>query len=151
MAVSTTQIPVRKLFWDAFEMALTTQTYKLAKDVATALGKEPEPLLKALRDEKTKVYLFEEAADDDVEDLADFRCKHLVPHKENLAYCNEPVVWGKDKHDTCLEHLLNPSPYSKFSNLPVLKRVVMDDGITCYVDMKVRKIYDESGKQIGTT
>ena len=127
-------VPVRKLFWDALTLALETQTHRLARDVAAVLGQPDAPLLKALRDEKVSAYLFEEPADEEVDDLESFRCQHFCQVGAVLLPCRQPVLWGLDvKPCVCPAHALNPSPKESFNGLPVLKAIVADE-ITYYAD-----------------
>ncbi len=105
-------IPVRRLFWDALEVALEAQTHRLAKDIATALGQPEGPLLKALRAEKVKAYLLDTTADQEVEDISTFRCNHVIREGPFLRPCGAPVVWSDTDgpRETCLHHSLYPNP-----------------------------------------
>lgn len=105
-------IPVRRLFWDALEVALEAQTHRLAKDIATALGQPEGPLLKALRTQKVKAYLLDTAGDQDIEDISAFRCSHMVQEGTFLRPCGAPVVWSETDgpRESCPHHSLYPNP-----------------------------------------
>lgn len=141
------EISVRKLFWDALEIALETQTHRLAKDIATVLGESDAPLLKALREEKVKVRLFEEAADEEVEDLADYRCKHWSAHGPFWRMCCEPVLWRSGAAlKQCLYHTLHPCPNPEG---PSVHELITEDGDSLYVNKETKAVYSETGVLCG--
>ena len=100
-------IPVRKLFWEELELALETQTHRLVRDIANVLGQPPDPLLKALRDERVSAYLYDEPADQDI-DLSEMRCKELTLKANGafVATCGHPVVWSSHPggRRVCFQH-----------------------------------------------
>ena len=145
------KIGVQKLFWDAFELALSTQTKRLARDIADALGQDAKPLLVALQAEKTGVYLFEESNTDDIEFL-DMRCTHFtpIPGKEMyVAKCMEPVIWSANpavRVRACLHHSLHPC--IRNASWPILVPFLHEDA-TYYIDKAAEQVYNESGELCG--
>jgi hypothetical protein len=145
------KIGVQKLFWDAFELALSTQTKRLARDIADALGQDAKPLLVALQAEKTGVYLFEESNTDDIEFL-DMRCTHFtpIPGKEMyVAKCMEPVVWSANpavRVRACLHHSLHPCVRN--ASWPILVPFLHEDA-TYYIDKAAEQVYNEGGELCG--
>lgn len=139
-------IPVRKLFWDALTLALETQTHRLARDIAAVLGQPDAPLIKALRDEKVSAYLFDDAADQEVDDLEAFRCQHYIQVGGLLMPCKQPILWGAGH--TCPAHTLNPSPKGAHPGLPVLTPILADD-ITYYADRESGLVYTVEGIPCG--
>lgn len=136
------QIPVRKIIWDAFELAIETQARRLAKDIAATLGQDPSPLIKSIRDDTMKVYLFDEAGDDTI-DISEKRCPHLVAVGAFLAPCWNPTVWtGHLDTKACLKHCLNPSTHK--GSRTVLKRFE-----EYYINQETHYIYDQTGKKVG--
>jgi hypothetical protein len=150
VAVSCLQmeIPVRKLFWDALEIALETQTHRLAKDIAAVLGETDAPLLKALRDEKVNVHLVEDAADEEVEDISSYRCQHFDRSGPFWRRCFEPVVWRSGTAlDSCLHHSLNPC--KTIVPAPSLYELNTDEGLY-YVNKEARAVYSATGELCGS-
>lgn len=142
------KIGIPKLFWDAFELALTTKTKQLARDIADALGEDAAPLLKSLVSETVGVYLFEEAEQEG--EILDMRCKHYtpIPGKPNfVAACMEPVIYSATvKHDICLHHSLHPNP--KDPAWVILTPVVYDNA-AYYINKTSGEAYDNEGKLCG--
>jgi len=142
------KIGVPKLFWDAFELALTTKTKQLARDIADALGEDAAPLLKSLASETVGVYLFDEADQDG--EFLDMRCSHYtaLPGKSNyVAACMEPVVYSATtKHTTCLHHSLEPNP--RDPAWTILTPLVHDQA-TYYINRATGEAYDEKGVLCG--
>lgn len=143
------KIPVRKLFWEALEMALETQTHRLAKDIAAVLGEPDAPLLKALRDEKVSALLFDEAADEDIDDLADHRCQHFTAAGPFWRRCGEPVLWssGPDRLlNACLYHSMHPCLAVPG---PVVYSVATDTDEPLYVNQESKAVYTVTGNLCG--
>jgi len=146
------KIGVQKIFWDAFELALSTQTKRLARDIASVLGKDAAPLIKSLEAEKTGVYLFEEANMEDIE-FFDMRCEHFTPipgRTHLVTACMEPVIWSANpaaRVPTCLHHSLHPS--KKLDSWLVLVPFLHDD-VTYYIDKAGRSVYTTDGELCGT-
>ena len=137
------QIPVRKIIWDAFELAIETQARRLAKDVAATLGQDPSPLLKSIRDDTMAVYLFDEAGDDTI-DISEKRCPHLVALGAFLTPCWNPTVWtGHLDTKACLKHCLNPSTYKKD------KRTALKRFEEYYINEENGDVYDQTGVNVG--
>ena len=148
-------IPVRKLFWDALEIALEAQTHRLAKDIATALGQPDGPLLKALRQEKVKAYLLDTAEDQEIEDMSVFRCTHVNREGPFLRPCGAPVLWSdiEGPRPTCLHHTLHPCPRSP--DVPALVALKGkgegegEDEKELYASAEKGEIYDATGRLCG--
>jgi len=142
------KIGIPKLFWDAFELALTTKTKQLARDIADALGEDAAPLIKSLASETVGVYLFDEAEQEG--DFLDMRCSHYtaVPGKPTyVTACMEPVVYSATtKHTTCLHHSLEPNP--KVSAWRLLTPLVYDN-TPYYIDKASGEAYNEKGALCG--
>ena len=145
--MATTKIPVRKLFWEALEMALETQTHRLAKDVAAVLGVPDAPLLKALREEKVSVMLFDESADAEVDDLSEHRCQHFVAAGPFWRRCGEPVVWSPGPKTQCLFHSLNPCLKADGPAIHAFEDE--DDGSQYYVNRETKAVYTADGTLCG--
>jgi len=140
------KIPVRKLFWEALEMALETKTHQLAKDIAAALGEDEKPLLKALRDEKVGVYLFDEPADQDVEDIGEHRCTYIVCTGAFMKPCRGPVVWKGGGGTRCLQHSLCESSPVAPTQLQTFRPVAGHDIL---VSTDSQSLYTEDGALCG--
>ena len=142
------KIGIPKLFWDAFELALTTKTKQLARDIADSLGENAAPLIKSLVSETVDVYLFEEAEQEG--EFLEMRCKHytVIPGEPNfVTACMEPVIYSATvKHGTCLHHSLHPNP--KDSAWTVLASIVYDN-VAYYIDKASGKAYNAEGKVCG--
>ena len=142
------KIGVPKLLWDAFELAITTKTKQLARDIADSLGEDAAPLLKSLASETVGVYLFEEADQDG--EFLDMRCKHytIMPGKPNfVAACMEPVIYSAAiKYDTCLHHSMHPNPKDPAW---VILTPLAYDNIMYYIDKLSGEAYDVDGKLCG--
>jgi hypothetical protein len=142
------KIGIPKLFWDAFELALTTKTKQLARDIADALGEDAAPLIKSLASETVGVYLFDEAEQEG--GFLDMRCSHYtaLPGKPTyVTACMEPVIYSATtKHTTCLHHSLEPNP--KGPTWTLLTPLVYDD-TPYYIDKASGKAYDEKGALCG--
>jgi hypothetical protein len=101
-----TTLPIPRLYWDTFESALQAHVRRLAKDVATCLGQDEKPLLKALLTEKTTAYLFEEEGQALV-DLEEMRCPFLVASSLNpeiLERCRQPILLPHGRYTCCPSH-----------------------------------------------
>jgi hypothetical protein len=146
------RIGIQKIFWDSFELVLSTQAKRLVKDIADSLGEDAAPLLKSIQSEQVGVYLFEETEDTDTSYM-EMRCSHCTPiptMPHFVTQCMEPVVWSANPSGrvaTCLQHALNPCP--KQESWLTLSRVV-DDDTTYYVDVRNERVYDLNGELCGT-
>ena len=106
------QIGVQKIFWDAFEFAMSTQTKRLVRDIADSLGKDAAPLLSEIKKESVGVYLYEDSATDNI-DLFDMKCCNTATIGVWKTACSEPVVWSSNpiaRTGACLYHSLHPEP-----------------------------------------
>lgn len=141
------EIPVRKLFWDALEIALEAQTHRLAKDIATVLGEPDAPLLKALREEKIRVRLIEESTDE-VDDLSDHRCRHWHQTGPVWRICGEPVLWrsASEPSTVCPYHALNPCPSVAG---PSLFELSVEEEGTFYVNPETKGVFTQTGVLCG--
>lgn len=144
------QIGVQKIFWDAFELAVSLQAKRLAKDIADTLGVDSAPLLNELKEGKVGVYLFDSEMGDS--DPLDMRCKHCMPVPQFNAWrtpCMEPVLWSANpaaRKDACLEHSLKPELRD-----PKWKEVIpyKYDDVTYYIDVKEAHVYSDKGTICG--
>lgn len=142
------KVGIPKLFWDAFELALTTKTKQLARDIADSLGEDAAPLLKSLVSETVGVYLFDEAEQDG--EFLDMRCNHYTAMPGKPSYvvaCMEPVIYSATiKHATCLHHSLEPNP--RDPAWTVLSPLAYDN-VPYYIDKASGKVYDAKGDLCG--
>jgi hypothetical protein len=141
------EIPVKKLFWDALEIALEAQTHRLAKDIAAVLGTPDAPLLKALKEEKIRVRLVEDS--DDIDDLADHRCTHYHQVGPVWRVCGEPVLWrssGDQPTTVCPYHALHPCPAAPG---PPVQEVEIEDEGTFFVNRETKAVYTQTGDLCG--
>lgn len=102
-------VPIPKLYWDTFLLVLKQNSEKLVREVADVLGENPSPLLDSIRNNTVGVYIYDEAANSEV-DIESMRCKHLVHRPDApLIYvpCMNPVVWSStpgSSMNVCVEH-----------------------------------------------
>jgi hypothetical protein len=112
MTAPFSTVPVPRLLWESFEVAMNAKIHRLAKDIATTLGESDAPLLKALKSAPVKAYLAE--LPDPEMDLSDLRCDHLCckPNAPQLLQpCGEPIVWSTaTTRRRCPLHLTAHSP-----------------------------------------
>lgn len=130
-------------------MALETQTHRLAKDIAAVLGEPDAPLLKALREEKVSAMLFDESADEEVDDVAEYRCQHFVAAGPFWRRCCEPVVWGSGPKTECLFHSANPCLTPSPKGPLIHPFHDEDDGATYYVNQETKAVYLADGTLCG--
>jgi len=142
-------IPVRKLFWEELELALETQTHRLVRDIANVLGQPPDPLLKALRDERVSAYLYDEPADQDI-DLSEMRCKELTLKASGafVAACGHPVVWSSHPggRRVCFQHSV-PCPKPATAGLPPVTLYTVDK--TAYYITEDGSVFNDAGDIVG--
>jgi hypothetical protein len=113
------------------------------------LGQPDAPLIKALRDEKVSAYLFDDAADQQVDDLEDFRCQHYIQVGGLLMPCKQPILWGgATACPACPAHTLKPSPKEAYPSLPVLEPILADE-TTYYTDKESGFVYTAEGVHCG--
>jgi len=144
------KIAVQKIFWDAFEMAISTQANRLARDIAATLGQDPVPLLSQIRNEKVGVYLFEGTEPN--EDPIEMRCPHVssIPSKTQWKVaCMEPVLWSEnpvERTGLCLHHSFHPEPMN-----PGWKKFLeWRDGHTrFYICIEDGTVYNDEGELCG--
>ena len=144
MSITMKQIGIQKIFWDAFELAVSTQANRLARDIADCLGKEPGPLLSEIRNEKVGVYLFEDSGLEDV-DVLEMRCPHVCQIGKWITPCMEPVLWSANpvkRTGTCLQHSLEPEPKN-----PGSKEFIKweNEGSTYYISKEEGQVYTAEG------
>ena len=142
------KIGIQKIFWDAFELAVSTQANRLARDIADCLGKDPGPLLSEIRNEKVGVYLFEDSGLDDI-DVLDMRCNHVSLCHKWLTPCMEPVLWSSNpvkRTGACLQHSLEPKQKD-----PQLKEFIKweNEGTTYYISTEDGLVYTTEGTVCG--
>jgi hypothetical protein len=112
--------PVPSILWDAFEEALHTNMYRLAKDIATSLGQPHQPLLDAIKTNKIRPFLVE--GDRNLEIACDYVCRR--PDAPGLLQtCGQVVFWGTGLH-RCPQHMYS-TPL--ISSLPVVKAIQAED------------------------
>ncbi len=120
-----TAIPIPKIYWESFQGALNAKIKRLARDIASSLKQNEQPLLKALATEKVTAYLFDEDGQE-LQDIQSMRCKHYTTTEENpaiLKVCNQPILLGKGS--ACPFHTGRKK--MPIESLPVLKKVKIDD------------------------
>jgi len=143
-------IPVRKLFWEELELALETQTHRLVRDIANVLGQPADPLLKALKDDRVGVYLYDEPADQDIE-LSEMRCKELtvICGGNFVATCNNPVIWSPNPQlrRVCIHHAVQTAPLDTAGLPHVLSCNI--GKMTYYVSVENGSVFDEEGTLVG--
>jgi len=111
---------IPSILWDAFEEALQTNMLRLAKDIATTLGKPHHPLMEAIKKQKVRPYLVDSANDE-----IDIACDYVCQRPDAPAFlqpCAQAILWG---YKRCPQHMyLEKEPLPPF---PFLKRVRNDD------------------------
>lgn len=123
---------IPSILWDAFEEALQTNMLRLAKDIATTLGKSHHPLMEAIKKQKVRPYLVD-SANDEIDIACDYICQR--PDAPALIQpCRQAILWGFKR---CPQHMyLEKAPLPQ---LPVGKRVEIDEE-TLYLEDDV--LYD---------
>lgn len=102
-------IPIPKIYWETFLLVLKQNSEKLARGLADVLGENPSPLLDSIRNNTVGVYIYDEAANSEI-DIESMRCKHLVQCPDApLIYvpCMNPVIWSStpgSSMNVCIEH-----------------------------------------------
>jgi hypothetical protein len=142
------KIGIQKIFWDAFELAVSTQANRLARDIADCLGKDPAPLLLSLKNEKVGVYLFDDSQQDDV-DVLEMRCPHVCQIGKWKTPCMEPVLWSANpvkRTGACLQHSLEPEPKDAGSKEFIKWE---NEGSTYYISTEEGHIYTKEGVLCG--
>lgn len=100
----TLGLPVDGLLYTVFESAVKASVRLLVKDIATAVGQPEDPLLKALKANQVRPYIFEEDA---TEKEPDMRCTYVCQRPDQPAIlqpCGQPVYWNAGCA-RCAEHL----------------------------------------------
>ena len=88
-----TKVPIPRILWENFEIALTAKVHALAKDIAKTLDVDVKPLMTALTKEKVSAYLVDQADID--ADVSELRCP-----------CGAAIVWtAAATKKRCPEHL----------------------------------------------
>jgi hypothetical protein len=123
---------IPSILWDAFEEALQTNMLRLAKDIATSLGKPHHPLMEAIKKQKVRPYLVD-SANEEIDITCDYICQR--PDTPALLQpCAQAILWGFKR---CPQHMyLEKAPPSQ---LPVAKTVEIDEE-TLYVEEDI--LYD---------
>ena len=93
------QIGVPKIIYETLEDILEASIRKLSTDIAKRLNVDPKILIKELKKEKIKTYLFEDGTD------VNIRCKSYVIYINIYIPCEHPIVYGKE---CCIDHLEKP-------------------------------------------
>ena len=110
---------IPSILWDAFEEALQTNMLRLAKDIATTLGKPHHPLIEAIKKQKVRPYLVDSANEE-----IDIACDYICQRPDAPAFlqpCAQAVFWGFKR---CPQHMYLEKEVHRF---PVLKRVEIND------------------------
>ena len=101
----------------------------LAKDIAKTLGQPDAPLLQAIRAQKIRPYIFEEA---DTEKEIDMRCPILCVKPDAPHFCqpcNQAVLWSAGCR-RCAEHAYaTPVPYPGIPVLTPLEKGGLDEAL----------------------
>lgn len=113
---------VPSILWDAFEEALHTNMYRLAKDIATTLGQPTQPLLDAIKENKVRPFLVEMNDDRDLDLVCDFMCQR-PDAPAILQPCGQVVLWGTTVR-RCPQHMYS---VPDVSHLPPSKTIRVDD------------------------
>jgi hypothetical protein len=159
-------LPVPKLLYDAFEEVFSANARRFAKDIAKTLQQPEGPLLEALFKgpaAQVKPYLYEEAAEQEL----DLRCDYICQRPEAplfLQPCCAPVLWSAATpgHRRCPQHLYSkPLTAAVLRSLPVLfpleaealdpEEVPLfrsEDGTVYDKDFQVRGRYDFPTKSL---
>jgi hypothetical protein len=141
-----TTIHVNRVFLEAIEIALNGPMRRLAKDIAAALGKPEDPLLKSIQMNKITLQIFEEGNNPDVDSI---RCKYYMPYNDHfLVCCNEPVVWLSTPHtarNRCIHHIACKQPPISLPKITIISI----DQTKYFVDMEAAAVYNEEGVRIG--
>jgi hypothetical protein len=89
-----TKLPIPRILWENFEIALTAKVHALAKDIAKTLDVDVKPLMTALTKEKVSAYLVDQADID--ADVSELRCP-----------CGAAIAWSTaaTTKKRCPEHL----------------------------------------------
>jgi hypothetical protein len=100
----------------------------LAKDIAKQLGNKPvKPLLTALAEKKTSLYIFEEC---DTDRDTSMRCSYLCLRPSApffIQECGQPVLWSAHLQ-RCPEHCYKKDEILP-ADLPLLKQLEDDSEI----------------------
>lgn len=123
-SVFTRGCPIPEVIWNSLEETLKANMIRLAKDVATALGKPEAPLIQALKSTTTRPYIFEGCDKEDVE--IDMRCEFVCqPPSTPMFYqpCGRPVLWSAGVQ-RCAEHAYSGKVTH---NLPKIQQLEYED------------------------
>ena len=116
--------PVPAHLWATLETVFQEKVRLLAKDIAKQLGNKPvTPLLTALAEKKTSLYIFEEC---DTDRDTSMRCSYLCLRPSApffLQECGQPVVWSAHLQ-RCPEHCYKEDLIPP--NVPILKQLEDD-------------------------
>jgi len=142
MATLKRGAPVPDIIWSSMETVLHANMYRLAKDIAKALGKPEAPLLQALK-EPIRPYIFEEAEAPEI----DARCGFMCQKPETPLYsepCGRAIMWGTK---VCAEHAYKkatPPPAIKLQALDMEEEAlaVSEDGTVYNADYEAVGRYD---------
>ena len=93
------EVGVPKIIYETLEDILECQIRKLAVSIAKTLNVNEKILIKELKKEKIKTYLYEDETD------VERKCKSYVQHNNVYVPCEHPIVYNKEY---CINHLLQP-------------------------------------------
>jgi hypothetical protein len=152
-------IPIPKLYWDTFMLVVKQNSEKLAREIADVLGESPSPLIASIRNNTVGVYIYDEAANSEV-DIEAMRCKHYVQCPDApLIYvpCMNPIIWSSTpgfSMDTCVEHSKidksKPVKYqdSEYIQCSSTEKMILHDSVVYTNESKIVGRYMANGKLI---
>lgn len=133
------EVGVPKIIYETLEDILEVQIRHLATHIAKTLNVEPKLLIKELKKEKIKTYLFDDQSDICVQ------CKSFVLAKNGFFIpCDQPIVWTKEY---CINHLENPILKTLEDDNTLI--TLMHDKEKYFRDRENRVYNLESNKPIG--
>ena len=111
---------IPSILWDAFEEALQTNMLRLAKDIATTLGKPHHPLMEAIKKQKVRPYLVDSGNDE-----IDIACDYICQRPDSPAFlqpCAQAILWGFKR---CPQHIYLEK--DTIPQLPIVKSVEFEE------------------------
>ena len=134
---------VPHIFYQTLEDIFEANIRRLAYDIAKDLHEDPKILMKELKKEKVKLYLYEDSTD------VNLRCTSYVVQKLEDTHiyllCEESIVHGKK---SCIKHL--SAPILPPEGADIWKTLLCEDNVKYYIDI-LNNLYDyETGKLLST-
>jgi hypothetical protein len=134
--------------WSTLETVFQERVRILAKDIAKQLGDKPvAPLMAALTERKTSLYIFEEAnADKDTSMRCSYLCLNpCAPHY--VKECGQPVLWSAELF-RCPEHCYK-APAVFPPNLPQMQKLDVDFQIEPLYLAEDSSVFDGQNVRVG--